>query len=256
MSKVFLLPVAVFLVYETTFFCTSIAAILQGHVVAPYISDGGTSAPESCFFSFFMNFGSILLSILIYIRYRHIEQLMYQHTELIDTTMNINYLALWVGLGACTGACIVGNFQLIHLPKVHYFGAFTCFGLGLIFLWFQAYITYDVRAYIGSGRLANIRFALAAIGSYFFFVTILTSCIFVHSVLKLTKEYMPFCDYHRVSTTSEWIIATIFNVFILTFAIEFRYITFDHPTILITKREISNTNELIDKVSYPVWMWQ
>lgn len=252
MSKVFLLPVAVFLVYETTFFCTSIAAISQGHVEAPYISDGGSHSPESCFFSFFMNFASILLSITIYIRYRHIEQLMYQHTELIETTMNVNYFALWMGIASCTGACIVANFQLIHLPSVHYFGAFACFGLGLIFIWLQAYITYDVRAFIGSTRLAYVRFGLAAIGTYFAFVTVLTSCAFIHSALKLTEEYMPLCDYHRISTTSEWLIATIFNLFVLTFAIEFKHITFDHPTILIVKRDITNSNEIIDKVSYPV----
>lgn len=252
MSKVFLFPVATFFVYETTFFCTSIAAILQGHATDPYISDGGSHSPESCFFSLFMNVGSILLSIVIYIRYRHIEQMMYQHTDLIETTMNINYLALWMGLGSCIGTCLVANFQLTHLPNIHYFGAFVCFGLGLIYIWLQGYITYDVYTYIGSVRLAYFRIILAAIGSYFFFVTILTNCSFIHEILKMTKEYVPYCDYHRISATSEWIIATIFNIYVLTFAIEFKHIRFDHPTVSITRRQTVNMNEITEKVTFPV----
>lgn len=249
MSKVFLLPIGVFFVYETTFLCTSLAAVLQGHSSSPYISDGGTHSPESCFFSLFSNFGSILLSLVIYIRYRHVEQLMYLNTDLIEHAMNANLLSLWMGLGSCFGLCIVANFQLIHLPTVHYFGAFICFGLGIIFLWTQAYITYDVRAHIGSGRMAYIRFGLAALASYFFFVTIFTNCVFLHKV-NLMDKYNVNCEYHHASVLSEWTIATVFNTYILTFATEFKHITFDHPTIVIINRNNFDLKETIEKVSF------
>lgn len=250
MSRVFLLPIGVFFVYETTFLCTSLAAILQGHVNAPYISDGGTQAPESCFFSLFLNGGSIMLTLVIYIRYRHIEQLMYIHTKLLETTMNSNYVSLWMGLGSCFGLSIVANFQITLLPYVHYFGALVCFGFGLMYFWLQAYITYDARNHIGSAQLAYIRFGLAALGSYFFFVTIFTNCVFMHNILKVTDRYIQYCDYHKASVFSEWTIATVFNVYILTFAREFKQISFDHPTILLISRDKFDLKESNEKVSY------
>lgn len=249
MSRVFLLPIGVFFIYETTFLCTSLAAILQGHASAPYISDGGTSAPESCFFSLFLNCGCIMLSLVIYIRYRHIEQLLYIHTKLIESTMNSNYLSLWMGLGSCFGLSIVANFQISHLASVHYVGAFLCFGLGLVYFWLQAYISYDVRSHIGSAQIAYIRFGLAAIGTYFFFVTILTNCLFLY-VLNMIHKYEQYCEYHKASVFSEWTIATVFNIYILSFAREFIQIKFDHPTIVLISRDKIDLKEKNEKVSY------
>lgn len=37
--------------------------------------------------------------------------------------------------------------------------------------------------------------------------------------------------YHVISTISEWIMATIFSIFILSFSPEFRDISLDHPQI-------------------------
>lgn len=43
--------------------------------------------------------------------------------------------------------------------------------------------------------------------------------------------------YHVASSISEWIVATIFCFYILTFTDEFKLITFDHPTISIAGYE-------------------
>lgn len=46
--------------------------------------------------------------------------------------------------------------------------------------------------------------------------------------------------YHVASSISEWIVATIFSFYILSFTDEFKYIDFDHPEIsfIIIEQEI------------------
>lgn len=43
--------------------------------------------------------------------------------------------------------------------------------------------------------------------------------------------------YHVASSISEWIVATIFCFYILSFTDEFKLLTFDHPTISIAGYE-------------------
>lgn len=123
MSKVFLFPILVFLIFQITFICTYIAAILEGHVVPniPYISDAATYSPESCVFGQFINMGCVLLGIVVYIRYRQIEQLIYHHPNLMETSAKINRVAMWLGIGSCLGCSIVANFQETNVLNTHIF---------------------------------------------------------------------------------------------------------------------------------------
>lgn len=235
MSYVFLLPIAVFLVCQITFMSTSFAAIWQGHTFVPYISDGATNSPESCFFGQFVNMGAVLLGIVVYIRYRQIEELMYDYADLIKTTAKLNKVAMWYGFAACLGLSMVANFQLTNVPSLHYFGALSCFGSASIYIWFQGHITYHARAYTGSLQMAYFRFGLAFLCTYFFFVAILTNC---ESMRVIFGEKPPkHCSYHEVSVSSEWIVAAILCIYILSFTGEFRRITLNHPKISINKCE-------------------
>lgn len=38
--------------------------------------------------------------------------------------------------------------------------------------------------------------------------------------------------FHVASSISEWIVATIFSFYILTFTDEFKYIKFEHPEVI------------------------
>ena len=51
-----------------------------------------------------------------------------------------------------------------------------------------------------------------------------------------------------MSSISEWIVATLFSFYILSFADEFKYIEFDHPEIsfIIIEQDIE-TNVLIEQ---------
>jgi len=243
MSKVYLFPIAVYLLFQTTFLCTYIAAVLQGHVVPdiPYISDAATYSPESCVFGQFINIGCVLLGIVVYIRYRQVQQLIYHHSELIASSHKINRIAMWIGFGSCLGCSIVANFQETNVRMVHFVGAFTCFGLGTVYFGYQSIISYNIHPFAGSLRLAHIRIALAALCTIFFIVVAVTGII-SHILFngEDPRKWYPSdggWKYHVASSISEWIVSTIFSFYILSFSDEFKLITFDHPTIAISGYE-------------------
>lgn len=253
MSNIFLFPIAVFLTFQITFIATYIAAILEGHVVPdiPYISDAATYSPESCVFGQFINIGCVLLGIVIYIRYRQIEKLAYHHAELVPNTARWNIAALYIGICSCVGCSIVANFQETNVRMIHFIGAFTCFGAGTIYFWIQALISYNILPHIGSMKMAHIRLTLAAFCTVFFIIVSVTGVI-SHILFngENPRKWYPSdggWEYHVASTISEWIVATLFCFYILSFSEEFRLISLNHPSITIegyenihVESEISN----------------
>lgn len=179
MSKVFLFPLTVFVLFQSTFICTYIAAILEGHVVpdVPYISDAATYSPESCVFGQLINMGCVLLGIVVYIRHRQIKQLIYHHPELHETSARMSYVAMWLGIGSCLGCSIVANFQETNVRYMHYVGALTCFGLGTAYFWYQAHLSYNIHQFSGSMLLAHIRMALAVLCTICFTIVAVTGVI-------------------------------------------------------------------------------
>lgn len=253
MSKVYFFPIGVFLLFQVTFISTYIAAVLQGHVVPtiPYISDAATYSPESCVFGQFINIGCVLLGIVIYIRYRQIEKLIYHHSTLAMSSQNLNFKAVWIGIGSCLGCSIVANFQETNVRIVHFIGAFTCFGLGTVYFWLQAYISYNIHPYAGSLQLAHIRLGLAALCTIFFIVVAVTGII-SHILFEGQdpRKWYPSdggWKYHVASSISEWIVSTIFCFYILSFSDEFQLISFDHPPVMLDGYEgiVQSQNEII-----------
>jgi hypothetical protein len=56
--------------------------------------------------------------------------------------------------------------------------------------------------------------------------------------------------YHVASTLSEWIVATIFSFYILSFTDEFKYIQFEHPEIsfMIVEQDVE-TQILVEAIN-------
>lgn len=237
MSKIFLFPIAVFVLFQTTFICTYIAAILQGHVVPdiPYISDAATYSPESCVFGQFINIGSVMLGIVIYIRYRQIERLTIHHPSLIGTIKRWNDVGFWFGIGSCFGISIVANFQETNVRIAHFVGAIMCFGSGTIYFWIQALISYGLQDYVATPFIVKVRLGFSVLCTIFFFVAAICGIIshILFNGLNPRKWYPSDggWEYHVASSISEWIVSTIFSFYILTFSDEFRDITFEHPSI-------------------------
>lgn len=207
MSKVFLFPIAVFVLFQVTFICTYIAAVVQHHVVPdiPYISDAATYSPESCVFGQFINIGCVLLGIVVYIRYRQIEQLIYHHSNLMETC-KINKTAMWLGIGSCLGCSIVANFQETNVRIMHYIGALTCFGLGTAYFWLQASLTYNIHPYVGSLWLAHARLGLAVLCTIFFTVVAVTGVIshIVSQYIKIYYFIVSFSIFFLIFLVIQW----------------------------------------------------
>jgi len=236
MSKVYLLPICCFLLFQCTFIGTYIASIVQNHVVpdVPYISDSATYSPESCIFGQFINTGCVLLGLTIYIRYRQIIHVTDHHEVLKDLIGVLNRRSLFIGLASCYGISIVANFQETNVRIMHYVGAFTCFGFGTIYFWCQSIISYRLEPFI-TLRKALYRIVLSIFCTIFFFMVSICGVI-SHILFDGTdpRHWYPSDGgwrFHVASSISEWIVATIFSFYILTFADEFRYIQFDHPEI-------------------------
>lgn len=240
MSQLYLLPIAVFLLFQFTFIGTYIAAILQGHVVPaiPYISDAATYSPESCVFGQFINMGCVLLGVVIYIRYRQIYHLTERHVELQPSCDRLSWCALWIGFGSCLGCSIVGNFQETNVRLVHFIGAFCCFGLGTIYFWLQAILSFQLHPRAGVPlSMAYTRIGLAMLCTVFFVIVAVTGII-SHILFQGQdpRKWYPSdggWEYHVASSISEWIVATIFCFYILTFTDEFRDIRVTHPTMVL-----------------------
>lgn len=231
MSKLFWIPIVAFTLCQTTFLSTSIGVIFQRNISSPYISEGGTYPPGCCIFSQIINLSSILIGVIIYVRYRQIERLLYHHDNLIRPLAKKNLIALYIGLAACFGLSMVANFQLTKVPTVHYFGAISCFGLGTIYFWLQGVISYWVQSYIGSIQMAYTRLLMAFICTCSFFVSIFASC---RSIGYIFNEEMPkSCRYKHISALAEWIIATLFCLYMLSFTNEFKKIIIDRPIIIL-----------------------
>lgn len=241
MSKLFWIPIVAFTLCQTTFLSTSIGVILQRNISSPYISEGGSYSPECCIFSQIINLTSILFGVIIYIRYRQIERLLYHHVNLIKPLAKKNVIALYVGLAACFGLSMVANFQLTKVPTVHYFGAISCFGLGTVYFWLQGIISYLGHSYVGSIQMAYTRLIMAFICTCSFLIAIFASC---RSIGFIFNEDMPkSCRYKHISALAEWIIATLFCFYMLSFTDEFKSITIDRPIIILVNIR-SNTIRL------------
>lgn len=235
MPHVFWAPIVAFALCQSTFLSTSIAVSYQHNITWPYVSEGATYSPASCVFSEMINFASILLAAIIYVRYRQIDRLSYHHASLLKRVARKNVVALWFGLMACGGFSIVANFQLTNLPQVHYVGAFSCFGLGTIYFWMQGFISYSVRSHAGSKQMAYARLSMATICTCSFCIAVFTSCTATQFIFNEGETQS--CSYKEYSAMAEWVIATAFNFFILSFTFEFKTIKMDQPIVAITRKK-------------------
>uniref|UniRef100_A0A6M2DEG9 Putative dna damage-regulated autophagy modulator protein 2 n=1 Tax=Xenopsylla cheopis TaxID=163159 RepID=A0A6M2DEG9_XENCH len=237
------LPIITFVLFPTTFLGTYIMAVLFKHVepAFPYISDVGTYSPESCIFGQFINIGCVLLSLIVYLRYRHIVYLISIHEEL-TITCKVNKQSLWIGFAASLGLSLVANFQETNVKIIHFTGACFCFGLGTVYFWMQALISYQMYPYTGSKILAHVRAILSVICTIFFMVVLICGII---ARLQFEghnpRKWYPSDGgwmFHVSSTASEWIVAISFCFYILSFANEFHNISINHPPLELLEQQL------------------
>ncbi|RZC43152.1 E3 ubiquitin-protein ligase RNF149-like, partial [Asbolus verrucosus] len=97
-----------------------------------YISDTGSSPPESCIFGQMLNIVALLTSVLVYIKYRQLREILTRH-DFSENLQKLNKFTLWTGYVAAFGMSVVGNFQEANMVGVHFTGAFFTFGSGALY---------------------------------------------------------------------------------------------------------------------------
>lgn len=141
---------------------------------------------------------------------------------------------------------------------MHYVGAFTAFGMGTLYFWYQSIITLRLEPFVNVKK-ATFRLILSVFCSIFF--VIVAVCGIISHILfdgSDPRHWYPrlviilvsaiglmgliFSDggwrFHVASSISEWIVATIFSFYILSFTDEFKYINFEHPEVIDTNKII------------------
>uniref|UniRef100_A0A914WH43 DNA damage-regulated autophagy modulator protein 2 n=1 Tax=Plectus sambesii TaxID=2011161 RepID=A0A914WH43_9BILA len=246
LHRVWLIPLATFLFSISAFVVGYIIAVSLGHVNAiwPYISDGGTEAPESCIFGQLLNLAALFLAISIYLRHRQIVEYYWHHLQKDGQWRRASLGLLWCGYLAAFGMSMVANFQETNVILGHYTGALMAFGFGLIYCWGQTVFSYVISPRLSHPIVSHVRLALCLAATIFFF----TMIIFGPIMGKLPASYRgtglnywtpdtPHYIDHIIGTTSEWLMAIVFEVYILSFAIELRNARCHAPKLQLTDME-------------------
>ncbi|GFG32451.1 hypothetical protein Cfor_04301, partial [Coptotermes formosanus] len=210
-------------------------AVLNQHVEPgfPYISDTGTVPPESCIFGQLLNIAAFMLAVCVYIKYLQVQSFSQIITPENGVSHTFNKVALSFGLTSCVGLDIVANFQESNVIVVHMLGAFLCFAAGTIYFILQAICSYYLHPLANSIVMAHMRVVLAMVCTVFFILLSITGVIsHLQFHGKDPRKWYPEdggWEMHVASTVSEWIVATSFCVYILSFVQEFRAISIEEP---------------------------
>ncbi|XP_032349386.1 DNA damage-regulated autophagy modulator protein 1 isoform X2 [Camelus dromedarius] len=147
---------------SAAFIISYVVAVLSGHVnpFLPYISDTGTTPPESGIFGFMINFSAFLGAATMYTRYKIVEK--QNQTSYISTPV-FNLVSLVLGLVGCIGMGIVANFQELAVPVVHDGGALLAFVCGVVYTLLQSIISYKSCPQWNSLSTCHVRMAISAV---------------------------------------------------------------------------------------------
>ncbi|XP_038604937.1 DNA damage-regulated autophagy modulator protein 2 isoform X2 [Tachyglossus aculeatus] len=149
------LPSALVIWTASAFIFSYITAITLHHVdpALPYISDTGTVAPEKCLFGAMLNIAAVLGMATMYVRYKQVDALNPENSQII----RINKAGLVLGLLSCLGLSVVANFQKTTLFLVHIVGAVLTFGLGTLYIFTQTILSYKMQPKIHGRHIFWIR---------------------------------------------------------------------------------------------------
>jgi hypothetical protein len=260
-------PTASFLVSCIGIVIVYIMAVHRDHVAAffPYISEAGSTPPESCVFGLILTIGSAFYVTCIYIRHRQIVSY-YGYT--LDRQgkcwHNISRAMMVLGFISVFGIIIVANFQASNVLSVHMTGALMAFGVGLLYAWTQTIFGYVMKPSMVARAVHHIRLVLCILGAVFF-ITMEASGFSEYKPATYRPEnsntttnlpfghwpsYVPGYDRHIIATICEWLMVLMFQLYILTFAIEFRHISIEPMRVRLPATLPTTEKQKPIKVTY------
>ncbi|KAJ8962321.1 hypothetical protein NQ318_018300, partial [Aromia moschata] len=192
------------------------------------------------FHSNLIKFFSFSVVALVYIRYRQVKELC-EKNELKPVTKKLNKICLYLGFIACYGVVMVASFQETNVLVVHLMGAAMCFGLGTIYEVLQVSISVLLYPTFGDKLVIIFRGICAVIclithGLTFAFGVAAWFQFTGTDITKWERKDGGY-DLHLISVISEWILAIVTQLFLVSFAGEFRLVQFSEPTM--SPREIA-----------------
>lgn len=253
-GKLHVLPLSLFILIPVTFLITYTMSVQWDHVVPgfPYISETGTLSPESCIFAQFLNIAALLLACCVYIRHRQVSQWQFERGNDV-VSKKIVVVTAWCGVLGCFGLDILANFQEARVVAAHMIGAMTCFTAGTIYFCLQTYLSHKMVPAVNGRIVVYIRAALSVLTLILTITTILPGYI---SMLEFQgddyKKWLPTDGgwaWHVASAISEWVLAIVYCVFLLTFVPEFRLINFEDPVVTLIYLDKDQDLKLPHKLS-------
>lgn len=189
----------------------------------PYISDMAVLPPESSWFSFFLNIGSFIVTIFVYLRYN-----IQQSHDPLSLISNLNFKSMISGGFFAFGWLLVANFRFTESLIIHTIGAAVVFTSGTIDAAYQSIIAHKlnhlkftlIRCLISIGILLGFTFSIV--------FTVLAA-------QKAGKEKFadfrfrlkwpnnePGFQYYVISVLGEWFAVSMFVIYFLTFTSQFK----------------------------------
>ncbi|XP_028925599.1 DNA damage-regulated autophagy modulator protein 2 isoform X2 [Ornithorhynchus anatinus] len=224
------LPSALVIWTAAAFIFSYITAITLHHVdpALPYISDTGTVAPEKCLFGAMLNIAAVLGMATMYVRYKQVDALIPEDTQIT----RINKVGLGLGLLSCLGLSVVANFQKTTLFLVHITGAVLTFGPGALYIFTQTILSYKMQPKIHGRHIFWIRLIVVIWCGVSAFSMLTCSSILYSGhfgpdlVQKLhwTPQDQGYV-LHMITTAAEWSMSLSFFSFFLTYIRDFQKIS-------------------------------
>ncbi|XP_067951009.1 DNA damage-regulated autophagy modulator protein 2-like [Watersipora subatra] len=212
-----------------TFLISYFVAVLRGDVYPwwPFISDTGTTVPESCIFGELLTLTAISALVAMVIRYKWIELFNTDDKKL----RKFNIIGLVIGGLSCFFMTMVANFQETKIRDVHMPVSAATFGLALVYNILQTEITRRMSPQHSTICVWTLRLLISVAGAISFTLLYgfgLTSDGLARSWYGNDSEKRlhwkptdPDWDLHIVASISEWCVGITVVLFYLTFCYEF-----------------------------------
>ncbi|KAL1477512.1 hypothetical protein MTO96_035677 [Rhipicephalus appendiculatus] len=231
------LPIAAFVSSLLAMFVPYAISVYLGDTPAilPFISDAGGDPPQSIVFGLFLAATSFVAVIGMYMKYLMVRQ---QNRHIRDHRVDtVNRWSCIAGLIVCLGGLIVSLSPTGHLRKdctwywpmfvPHVIGAVMIFGVGYTATLLHLYLHYLTDARWKTSPLFYTRALLSLVGITAMIITGLNWLMFDISLMTPPSGRGKVYPQGMLSAVAaEWLMAFIFQSYVLTYIPDFRKATF------------------------------
>ncbi|XP_067949531.1 DNA damage-regulated autophagy modulator protein 2-like [Watersipora subatra] len=229
MNSLSFVPITGAVLGVVSFFTSYIVAVARNDVYPwwPYISDTGTTVPESCIFGELLSLTAFFALCTMIVRYKWVQVF-----SKGDRGLNrMNTASLTIGCLSCFFMTMVANFQETSVRLVHMPVSACTFGFGLVYNFFHSEITRKMTPHVSRVSVWVLRLTLC-VTSLIAFGLLYGFGASANQIADWSKNQSNARIHwnpedsgwklHLVSTISEWIVGFCVILYFLTYSLEFR----------------------------------